>query len=193
MLYNTSNICKGLKIIFKQEPHEIIEIQYHKPGKGASVVRVKMRNLINSIIIPQTFRAGEKFEKANIYSIETEFLYHNDNTFFFMDKETFEHVEVPIGKMKDKHKFLNKQITVSIYFFQEEIIDITIPNHITLRVSKCEPASKRESSSKSIKRAELETGLICNVPSFININDFVKIDTRTNTYIKKENIVKKYK
>merc|ERR1712183_188605 len=134
---------------------------------------VKMKNLINLIIIPQTFRSGEKFPKADIYDIESEFLYTNNHNCFFMNIETFENIEIPIKKIGSKCKFLKKQVIVNIHFFNEEVIDIILPNHVNLKVSTCAPASKKESSSKSVKRAELETSLICNVPLFINVGDII--------------------
>jgi len=193
MFYNTSELYKGIRIIFKKDPHEIIDIHYHKPGKGASVVRVKMKNLISSIIIPQTFRSGERFEKASINSIEAEFLYSDNNNCFFMDTETFESIEIPVYRIEHQLKFLTKQANVMIYFFNDKIIDIEVPNHVSLKVLKCEPAIRKESSSKSMKKAELETGLICNVPSFISVDDIIKVDTRTSSYVKKESFINKNK
>lgn len=193
MEYSTSNFYKGLQIVIRGIPYEIVYLHYHKPGKGASVVRAKIKNLITKLIIPQTFRSGETFQKADVEQKLSQFLYKDNKQCFFLDLQNFEQFQIISEDILDKIKFLKKKNIVTICFFCEQPIDLILPNHIALMVTECSPGNKRDTVNNVTKKAVLETGLICNVPLFININDIIKIDTRSCTYIGKEKYIKSIK
>jgi len=188
MFYNTSDLHKGMKIIFKNKPFEIVELDYYKPGKGASIVRTKIRNLINKLVISQNFRSGEKLESANIIYKDVEFIYKNQKSCFFIDLENNERMTVDNERLSDKVYFLKKNIDIQLKIYETFVLDVLLPNFISFKIIKCEPKAVGKSIQNSMKKAITETGLQINVPSFINEGDIIRINTETNLYICKEKI-----
>jgi elongation factor P len=185
MFYTTSEFYKGMKILFKEKPYEIVDFHYHKPGKGASIIRTKMKSLIDNFIISQTFRSGEKFKQADLESKNVLFLYCDNKLCVFTNPETFEQLKISNKNICDKIKFLKKNLTVTLLIFNKKIINLMLPNYVFLKVMKCNPGGKGHTVNNITKKAILETGLSCNVPSFININDIIKINTQTHLYVGK--------
>lgn len=187
MFYTTSDFHRGMKILLKNKPHEVIEFHYHKPGKGSSIVRTKIRNLLNNLIVSQTFRSGEKIARANIENKIVKFLHRTNKLCFFIEEETYNKFEVSNERIKKKIQFLKKNIFITLCIFDNIVINIILPKYIFLKVIECEPGKKGDTINNITKKATLETGFRCNVPSFININDVIKIDTNRHIYIGKHN------
>lgn len=183
MHYTTSDFFNGMRILYKEEPYEIIKFNHFKPGKGMPVVRTKLRNLINKNHISETFRSGDKFNRVEINEEEVEFLYINNDILYFMNLNSFEEFNVNKLLIGDKINFLKEGLKLLLLIFKEKIISITIPNHMLFKVIKCDPATQGNTMCNATKKATIETGFICQVPLFINNGDNIKIDTRNGSYI----------
>jgi elongation factor P len=187
MFYSTSDFSRGIYILYNNEPHEIIDYSYHKPGKGASIVRTKLKNLITKSSLSRTFRSGDKLERADLYEKTVQFTYKDGKSFFFIDTENFEEFSLSYKKVGDNHKFLSENMEMKMQFFNEAALNIELPNHISLKVTESHSIKAGNTVGHANKEVLLETGFVCIVPIFIKTGDIIKIDTRTSLYISKEN------
>jgi len=184
-MYSTSDFKTGLTIELNGEPCQIVEFQHVKPGKGAAFVRAKIRNLKTGSTTELTFRAGEKVERATIERRTMQYLYFDGEFFVFMDNENFEQISVEEKKLKDSNKYLKENMECQIAFHNGEILGIDLPNTVELLVVETEPGIKGDTASGGTKPAKLETGLVVQVPFFINVDDVLRIDTRSGDYIER--------
>lgn len=184
-MYSTSEFKKGLKILHKKEPFEIIEVDYHKPGKGASVVRTKLKSLLVDQTISFTFRAGDKVDKANISEREARFLYNQNDLYYFIDTKNYEQFEVKLDIIGDASSFLIEDLEVSVLFFENKAVSIELPKNVILEVMACDPSVRGDTVSGATKTAKLSTGHMCQVPLFINEKDKIKISTKNGNYVER--------
>jgi elongation factor P len=184
-MYTTSDFRRGLKILFQGQPYEITEFEHHKPGKGAAIVRTRMRNLITGLTISPTFRSGDKVDSADVSEREVQFLYAADDIFNFMDPVSYEQFEVNKKVLADAVNFLIDGMNASLLFFDGKPVSIDLPNSVVLEVVECDPAVRGDTVSGATKPAKFQTGYSCQVPLFVNIGDKIKVDTRTGEYIER--------
>jgi elongation factor P len=161
----------------------VIDFQHVKPGKGAAFVRSKLRNLRTGAIQEKTFRAGEKVEKAQIDNRRMQYLYASGDQHVFMDNESYEQIELPASRIDYELKFLKENMEVFIIMYQGEILGIDLPNTVELEVTETEPGIKGDTASGGTKPATLETGLVVQVPFFVNQGDRLIINTTDGSYV----------
>jgi elongation factor P len=173
----------GLTIEHDGDLFSVIEFQHVKPGKGAAFVRSKLKNLRNGNVTERTFRAGETVTRAHVENRETQFLYSAGNEHTFMDTETYDQFTLTTKQLEWELKFLKENMNVNIISYQGEILGINLPNSVALKVTEAEPSVKGNTATGASKNATVETGLIVQVPLFINEGDTLLIDTREGKYI----------
>jgi elongation factor P len=185
-MYDTSDIRKGLKVLMDGSPFTIVEFQFVKPGKGAAFTRTKFKNLLTGAVFERNIRSGEKLEPANVEEKEMQYLYKEGDDFVFMDPQSYEQVTIVAEIIGDDHDLLKDNITVSVLFFNERAVGVTLPNFVQLRVIKTEQGAVGNTAAGNVtKPAELETGAVVQVPLFINEGDLLKIDTREKAYVER--------
>ncbi|MFO7952366.1 MAG: elongation factor P [Bacillota bacterium] len=184
-MISTNDFQTGLTIEFEGELYSVLEFQHVKPGKGAAFVRSKLKNLRSGSIIEHTFRAGEKVPKAHLERKEMEYLYRDEDFFYLMDLETYEQLSMPVGDIGSGAKYLKENDRLNIVMYGDEVIGVDLPVTVTLQVTDTEPGIKGDTASGASKPATLETGLVVQVPIFINSGDLVKVDTRSGEYIER--------
>ncbi|HJV45015.1 MAG TPA: elongation factor P [Bacillota bacterium] len=182
-MISVNDFRTGLTIEVDGNIMQVIEFQHVKPGKGAAFVRAKLRNLRNGSIRETTFRGGEKVARARIENVEMQYLYASGNEHIFMNTETYDQMTIPAERLERELKFLLENMMVSVMQYEGEIIGIQLPNSVVLTVKETEPGIKGDTASGGGKPATLETGLVVQVPFFINEGDKLSIDTRTGDYI----------
>ncbi len=182
-MISTNEFRTGVTIELDGEIYQIIDFQHVKPGKGAAFVRSKLRNMRNNSVQERTFRAGERIPRARIETKEMQYLYSSADEYTFMDTTSFEQINIPASNLEKEVKFLLENMTVHIIDFQGEIIGIQLPNTVTLEVTETEPGVRGDTAQGATKEATLETGLVVQVPLFINVGDMLIIDTRDETYV----------
>ena len=185
-MYSTTDFRKGLKIEIDGTPFEIIEFQHFKPGKGGAMVRTKLRNILNGRVLDNTFRSGEKVERPNLESRDMQFLYHEGEQLVFMDITTYDQMHMDAEATDGKANYLKDGQECRVLLYNEKPLDIEIPASLVLEVTETEPGAKGDTVSNVTKPATLETGVVIQVPIFVNIGDRVKVDTRTNGYLGRE-------
>ena len=183
-MISTSDFRTGLTFEYEGEVVTLVEFQHVKPGKGAAFVRCKLRSLITGSSVERTFRPGEKFQRAHVERKEMQYLYKDDeNNWAFMDTETYDQVSIPESSLEDAPKYLKENMTTGMLFYQGNVIGIDLPTTVDLRVLTTDPGIRGDTASGGSKPATLETGVVVQVPFFINEGDMLTIDTRTGTYI----------
>lgn len=161
----------------------VLEASHHKPGKGNTVMRMKLRDVRTGSTFDTTYRPEEKFEQAIIETRSAQYLYQMDDTAYFMDTENYEQYEIPIVNIENELKFILENSEVKIQFYGSEVIGVTIPTTVELVVTDTQPSIKGATVTGSGKPATLETGLVVNVPDFIEVGQKLVINTAEGTYV----------
>lgn len=184
-MYSPSDFRNGLKIEFKNEPYIIVEFMHVKPGKGGAFIRTKLKNLISGRTIDQTFRPTDKIEKPDLEEKNMQYLYKDREGFYFMDNETYEQITLFEENIGDAKNFLQENINVEVLYFNGRQVGIELPITVELTVTESEPGVKGDTASGGGKPATLETGLVVQVPFFVNEGEKLKISTKTGEYIER--------
>lgn len=182
-MISVNDFKTGLTIEVDGGIWQVIEFQHVKPGKGAAFVRSKLRNLRTGAIQEKTFRAGEKVSKAHIDNRKMQYLYASGDNHVFMDNETYDQIELPSAQIEHELKFLKENMDVSIMMFQTETLGVQLPTTVTLEVTETEPGIKGDTASGGTKPATVETGLVVQVPFFVNEGDKLIINTSDGSYV----------
>ena len=182
-MYNASELRKGLKVQIDDEPYIITGFQFSKPGKGQSLYRCKLKNMISGVIIDRTYRSGDTFQPAALDERRMQYLYSQENDVCFMDVENYEQTFLSSEQVGDAKNYLVDNLEADILFFKEKAIGITLPNFVDLTVTKADPWLKGDSVSGDSKPITVETGYALRVPPFIQEGDKITIDTRTGEYV----------
>ncbi len=182
-MYNASDLRRGLKIQIDKEPYIVIEFQFSKPGKGQALYRCKLRNMINGMIIDRTYRSVDTFEPADLRERRMQYLYNQENEFYFMDVENYEQSMLTVEQVGEARNYLVDNLEVDILLFGDKPIGITLPNFVDLRVTRADPWVKGDSVSGDSKPVTLETGYELRVPPFIDEGTKITVDTRTGEYV----------
>jgi elongation factor P len=183
MAITTNDLKNGMTLDLDGKLMQIVEFQHVKPGKGPAFVRTKIRNVRTGAIIERTFRAGEKVERVTIDKREMQYLYRDGADYVFMDNETYEQMHVAAAALGDAGSYLIEGAAVVLQMHGDEIVGTELPASVELAVSETEPGIQGDRVSGATKPATLETGLVVQVPLFVNIGDRLKVDTRSGEYI----------
>ena len=180
---STSDFKNGMSIDLDDGLFQIVEFQHVKPGKGGAFVRTTIRNVRTGAVVERTFRAGEKMERAIIDKREMQLLYRDGDDYVFMDNSTYDQLNVPSATLGGSAKYLVDASMAHLMMYNDEIIGVEISASVELNVSQTEPGEKGDRVSGAKKPATLETGLVIQVPLFINPGERVKVDTRSGEFI----------
>jgi elongation factor P len=182
MKISTSQFRNGLKIIINDQPCSILEHEFHKPGKGQAVMRVKFRNLITGKVIDKTYKSGESVEEADVMTVEMSYLYSDGEQWHFMNSSTYEQIAINADIVGDAKKWIIGQETCEVVIWNDEPISVEAPPFVELNIAKSDPGIKGDTVSGATKPAELETGVTIQVPLFVEEGEKIKVDTRSGEY-----------
>ena len=181
-MYGPTDLKKNVLITLDGQPYKVVEYSQKVMGRGGSIVNVKVKNLITGALLPKTFKGQEKIEPAEVTTKKAQYLYKDDEKFYFMDPETFEQYELLADMVGDAKDFLKEGSEAEIQFYNELPINLNLPKNVWLTVEYTENAVKGDTSTSIVKDAKLETGVVVKVPAFIKNGDVVSIDTETYAY-----------
>ncbi|GAB6936100.1 MAG: elongation factor P [Bacillota bacterium] len=182
-MISVNDFRTGLTIELDGDPWQVLEFMHVKPGKGAAFVRSKLRNLRTGAIQERTFRAGEKVNKAHVETRPMQFLYASGDEYTFMDMENYEQITLHKEQIEREILFLKENMNVHLVIFQGQTIGIQLPNTVELEVVETEPGIRGDTASGGSKPAKLETGLVVQVPFFVDVGDKVIVNTQTGEYV----------
>jgi len=180
---DTSDFRNGMIMDMGGEYWTIVEFQHVKPGKGGAFVRTKIKNLISGQVKDNTFRAGEKVKEIRVERRTYQYLYESGGLYYMMDKSSYEQIPLSESMVDDKKAFLKENIDIDILFDGDTPLVLEIPTFVELEVQETEPGLRGDTAQGGNKPATMETGLLVQVPLFINTGDVLKIDTRTGKYV----------
>ena len=182
-MISTNDLKNGITIEYEGNIYVVMETQHVKPGKGAAIVKAKLKNLRTGAIFEQTFNAGVKVATARIEKQLMQYLYNMSGVFYFMNMETYEQLELQESQIGENSKFLKENLEVYITSYNGEILGIDLPDKVTLVVTHTEPAVKGNTTTNALKDAECETGLMVRVPLFIEEGESIIISTDDGKYV----------
>ena len=185
MKINASEIRVGMLLEYKNDLWQVLKTQHLKPGKGGAFAQVEMKSIGKNTKLNERFRSSETVEKASLEETNFNFLYENEDYYFFMNPKTFDQIEIKKTIIGEKGKLLTENLEVSVSFYNDNPISVELPNQVKCKIEKTDVALKGQTVSSSYKPATLNNGLDIQVPPFIESDDEVIIDTRTLEYIKK--------
>jgi len=179
----TNDLKNGMTLDLDDGLFEVVEFQHVKPGKGGAFVRTTLKNARTGAVIDRRFNGGEKVERAIIDKREMQYLYRDGEDYVFMDNASYEQLQVGVKQLGGSANYLIESANAVLQMYQDEIIGVDLPAAVELSIAETEPGIQGDRVSGARKPATLETGLVIQVPLFVNPGDRVKVDTRTGEYI----------
>jgi elongation factor P len=180
---STNDLKNGITLQLDNGLFTVVDFQHVKPGKGGAFVRTKLKNVRTGAVLERTFNAGVRVEQAIVDKRDMQFLYRDGDDYVFMDSVSYEQVTVPPSALGEAADYLVEQMTANIATFEGEIVQVEIPASVELTIAQTEPGVQGDRVSGARKPATLETGLVIQVPLFVNPGDRVKVDTRSGEYL----------
>ena len=185
MKINAGEIRVGMLLEYKDDLWQVLKTQHVKPGKGGAFAQVEMKSVNKSTKLNERFRSSETVEKASLEEVSYNYLYEDENHYFFIDQKTFEQIDIKKTIIGEKGKLLTENLEVLVSFYNENPISVILPNQVKCKIATTDAAIKGQTVSSSYKPAVLENGLKIQVPPFVEAGDQIILDTRTIEYIKK--------
>ena len=185
MKINAGEIRVGMLLEYKDDLWQVLKTQHVKPGKGGAFAQVEMKSVNKSTKLNERFRSSETVEKASLEEVSYNYLYEDENNYFFIDQKTFEQIEIKKTVIGEKGKLLTENLEVLVSFYNENPISVILPNQVKCKIATTDAAIKGQTVSSSYKPAVLENGLKIQVPPFVEAGDLIILDSRTIEYIKK--------
>ena len=185
MKINAVEIRVGMLLEYKNDLWQVLKTQHVKPGKGGAFAQVEMKSFGKNTKLNERFRSSETIEKASLEETSFNYLYDDENNYFFIQPKTFEQIEIKKNIIGEQGKLLTENLKVSVSFYNENPISIELPNQVKCKIKATDAALKGQTVSSSYKPATLDNGLNIQVPPFIEVDDEVIVDTRNLEYVKK--------
>lgn len=182
---DTTDFYVGLKFKWQDGMWEIVGYDHHKMGRGGAVVRTKLRNIISGSIVENSFKPGEKFDRIIFEDKPAQFSYMDGEDYVFMDHSTYDQMTITKETLGDAAKYLVDDLEVMIEFYEGRIMGIELPKSVILEVVDTSPSFKGDTVTGGGKPATLSTGLVINVPIFVESGEKVVVDTRTGLYLER--------
>jgi elongation factor P len=183
MTVSTNDIKNGMTLEIEGNLFTIVEFQHVKPGKGGAFVRTKLKNARTGAVVDRTFRADEKVEQAVIDKREMQYLYRDGEDYVFMDSTTYDQLHVSEVQLGNAAQYVKEGDSAVLQLYGTEIVGVDLPASVELTVTATEPGVQGDRVSGARKLATLETGLVVQVPLFVEQGERIKVDTRTGEYI----------
>jgi len=183
MAVTTNDLRNGMTVDLPDGLFSVVEFQHVKPGKGGAFVRTKLKNVRTGAVLERTFRADERIEQAIVDKREMQYLYRDGTDYVFMDTTSYDQVQVAPSALGDAAQYLKEGDSAVLQMYADEIVGVDLPAAVELTVTVTEPGVQGDRVSGARKPATLETGLVLQVPLFVNPGERIKVDTRTGEYI----------
>lgn len=180
---STNEMKPGVKLLIDGIPYNVVDNEYHKPGKGQAINRVKVRNLKTGRINEITWKSGDTCETADVEDIDMQYLYNDGQFWTFMDPTSYEQIQAGEAAMADAAQWLKGEETVRVTLWNGVPLSVAAPNFVELVITETDPGLRGDTATGGTKPAKLETGAVVRVPLFLSEGEKIKIDTRTGEYL----------
>ena len=181
-MINVNDIKNGMTVMIEGQIYQVVEFLHVTPGKGSEFMKTKLKNLRTGGTIERTFNTNVKFEKANINKQNVQYLYNTGDTYFFMNMETYEQLELTSDQVGDNKNYLIENMNVYVILYEGELLGIDLPDKVEFTVVETEPAVRGNTTNSAMKDAKVETGLVVKVPLFINEGEKILVTTADGKY-----------
>lgn len=182
-MFNINDIKNGITFLLEGNIYQVVEFLHVKPGKGSAFMKVKLKNLRTGGTVEKTFNTNVKLEKANIQKSNVQYLYNTGDTYYFMNMQTYDQLELTSAQVGDDKNYLIENMEVDVIQFGDELLGINLPDKIVMEVTETEPAVKGNTTNNAQKDATVETGLLVRVPLFIEQGEKILVSTKDGKYV----------
>ena len=182
---DAAHVKTNMKLEIDGEPYLVVGAEHIKPGKGQAFSRIKLKNLKTGAVIEKTYKANDTLKIADFVTRKSQFLYKQDDEYYFMDLENYEQYMIKEESLGDDRFFLKENLEVKVLLYKGSPIGVELPKAVELKVVETEPGVKGDTAAGGTKPAKLETGYVVQVPLFISEGDVIRIDTRTGEYVER--------
>jgi len=186
-MISSNDFRTGTTIELDGQVWRVVEFLHVKPGKGSAFVRTKLKSVQSGNVVEKTFRAGESVQQAILEKSNLQHTYVESGDYVFMDMTSFEETRLSVEQIGKGAKYLKEGMEVNVIFYNGKVLEVELPISITLKVTETDPGVKGDTASGGTKPAILETGAQVMVPLFISVGEMIKVDTRNDTYLGREN------
>jgi elongation factor P len=184
-MISTGELKKGVIIEMDNNLFSILDYQHQKIGRGSAQVRMKLKNVRTGSISDTTVQAGTKFPRVRLEQRAMQYLYAEDRNYYFMDQENYEQIGLSASQLGDTVSYLKDGMVIQVSFYESEPVDVEPPINVELQIVETDPGFRGDTASGGTKPAKLETGLVVQVPLFVNQGETIRVDTRTGTYLER--------
>ena len=184
-MISTGDLRKGIIVEMDGQLFSVLDYQHQKIGRGSAQVRLRLRNVRSAAITDTTVQAGTKFPRVRLEQRNVSFLYAEDNTYYFMDQETYDQIPLTAQQLGDAVNYLTDGMVLQVQLHENEPVAVDLPITVELRVEHTDPGFRGDTATGGTKPARLETGLNVQVPLFVNSGDTIRVDTRTGNYLER--------
>ena len=181
-MINVNDIKNGMTIMIEGQIYQVVEFLHVKPGKGSAFMKNKLRNMRTGGIVEKTFNTNVKFERANINKQNVQYLYNTGDTYFFMNMDNYEQLELSADQIGDNKNYLIENMNVYVILYEGELLGIDLPDKVEFTVVETEPAVRGNTTNNALKDATVETGLVVKVPMFIEQGEKILVTTADGKY-----------
>ncbi len=186
-MISSNDFRTGTTIELDGQVWRVVEFLHVKPGKGSAFVRTKLKSVQNGNVVEKTFRAGESVQQAILEKSNLQHTYVEAGDYVFMDMSSFEETRLTSNQIGDGSKYLKEGMEVNVVFWDGKVLEVELPISVSLKVKETDPGVKGDTASGGTKPAILETGAQVMVPLFITIGEVIRVDTRNDSYLGREN------
>lgn len=181
-MINVNDIKNGMTIMIEGQIYQVVEFLHVKPGKGSAFMKTKLRNMRTGGIVEKTFNTNVKFERANINKQNVQYLYNTGDTYFFMNMDNYEQLELSADQIGGNKNYLIENMNVYVILYEGELLGIDLPDKVEFTVVETEPAVRGNTTNNALKDATVETGLVVKVPMFIEQGEKILVTTADGKY-----------
>jgi elongation factor P len=185
-MINVNDFKNGLTIEYDGNLYQVLSSEHVKPGKGAAIVKAKLKNLRTGSIAEYSFNAGTKVPTAHVSKSKMQYLYSTGDVYSFMNMETYEQVDVDKNQIENEVKYLKEGLEITLIFFENELLGIELPEKIDYKITNTEPAIKGNTATNATKDAYVETGMLVKVPLFIDEGEEIIVSTKDGKYVSRK-------
>jgi elongation factor P len=182
-MIDVNELRKGVTFEQDGELYKVLDYSHNKPGRGSATIRIKARDLRKGTTLDMTFISGNRVQDVRLDYHNAQFLYADDRFYYFMDNQTYEQYPVSGDILGDQAKYLKANMDVKLMFYGTEALDAELPTSVDLEVTRADPSIRGDTATGVTKKVETETGLEVQVPSFVDVGDVIRVDTRNGNYV----------